>query len=450
MARATCRSCTSKRTSRSTCRRGQRSTIMWSTSGSTRPPPRSSRPRGRPPRRPRHLNCAARAKGQSMDADTAMAEPLAEQLSVTPLNALHAARGGRMVAFAGYSLPVQYADGIIAEHNHTRSAAGLFDVSHMGQAFLVGPDHDTTARALEALVPADILDLAPGRQRYTQFLNDDGGILDDLMVTRSGDPAEDGVLMLVVNAARKAADFDHLDAKLPANVKLLRAGHRALIAVQGPAAAEVIGRHARDAMTMSFMSAMSASFDGIECHISRSGYTGEDGYELSVKATRVNAIVERLLDDARVKLVGLGARDSLRLEAGLCLYGHDIDETTSPVEAGLTWSIARRRREQGGFPGAERIQREIAEGPARLRVGLKPDGRAPAREGAEIRRDGAAIGKVTSGGFGPTINGPVAMGYVERAHAEPGTPVVLIVRDKELPATVTALPFVPHRYHRGT
>ena len=386
-----------------------------------------------------------------MDADTAAAEPQGEQLSVTPLNALHVARGARMVPFAGYSMPVQYADGIIAEHNHTRSAAGLFDVSHMGQAFLVGPDHDTTARALEALVPADILSLAPGRQRYTQLLNDDGGILDDLMVTRSGDPAEDGVLMLVVNAARKAADFAHLEAALPANTKLLRAGHRALIAVQGPAAAEVVGRHAREAAAMSFMSAMSASFDGIECHISRSGYTGEDGYEISMKATRVNAIAERLLDDARVKLVGLGARDSLRLEAGLCLYGHDIDETTSPVEAALTWSIGRRRREDGGFPGAARIGREIAEGPARLRVGLKPDGRAPAREGAEIRsRDGAVIGKVTSGGFGPTINGPIAMGYVERAFAEPGTPVTLIVRDKELPATVTALPFVPHRYRRGT
>ena len=386
-----------------------------------------------------------------MDAEAVTAEPQAEHLSVTPLNALHVGRGGRMVPFAGYSLPVQYADGIIAEHNHTRGAAGLFDVSHMGQAFLVGPDHETTARALEALVPADILGLAPGRQRYTQLLNDAGGILDDLMVTRSGDPAEDGVLMLVVNAACKVADFAHLDAQLPANVKLLRAGHRALIAVQGPASAEVVGRHARDAMTMSFMSAMSASFDGIECHISRSGYTGEDGFEISLPASRVTAIVERLLDDARVKLVGLGARDSLRLEAGLCLYGHDIDETTSPVAAGLTWSIGRRRREQGGFPGAERIQREIADGPARLRVGLKPDGRAPAREGAEIRKpDGAVIGKVTSGGFGTSVNGPIAMGYVERAHAAPGTSVVLMVRDKELPATVTALPFVPHRYHRGT
>src|SRR5215216_2484488 len=244
-----------------------------------------------------------------MDADAVTTQPPAEQLSVTPLHALHLARGGRMVPFAGYFLPVQYAEGIIAEHNHTRSAAGLFDVSHMGQAFLVGPDHDTTARALEALVPADISGLRPGRQRYTQLLNDEGGILDDLMVTRSGDPAEDGVLMLIVNAARKEADYDYLGARLAANVKLLRANHRALIAVQGPLASEVVGRHSREVGTMDFMSARSTSFDGIDCHVSRSGYTGEDGYEISVKATRVNAIVQRLLDDSRVKLAGLGARD---------------------------------------------------------------------------------------------------------------------------------------------
>jgi len=385
-----------------------------------------------------------------MDAEPAPTETQAQPLSATPLHALHAARGARMVPFAGYSLPVQYADGIIAEHTHTRSAAGLFDVSHMGQAFLVGPDHETTARALEALVPADILGLGHGRQRYTQMLNDAGGILDDLMVTRSSDPAEDGVLMLVLNAARKEADYAHLDAHLPANVKLLRADHRALIALQGPLAAEVLGRHARDAAGLSFMAAKSASFDGIDCHVSRSGYTGEDGYEISVKATRVVAIVERLLDDPRVKLAGLGARDSLRLEAGLCLYGHDIDEATSPVEAALAWSIQRRRREEGGFPGAARLQGEIANGPERLRVGLKPEGRAPARDGAEIRAaDGTVIGKVTSGGFGPTIGGPIAMGYVERRFADPGTPVVLIVRGRELPASVVALPFVPHRYHRA-
>jgi glycine cleavage system T protein (aminomethyltransferase) len=379
----------------------------------------------------------------------ASAPQATEPLRVSPLDALHRARGARMVPFAGYALPVQYADGIIAEHNHTRAAAGLFDVSHMGQAFLVGPDHETVASALEALVPADIVNLPRGRQRYTQLLDHDGGILDDLMVTRSADEAEDGVLMLVVNAGRKEADYAHLQAHLPANVRLLRADHRALIAVQGPLAAQVVGRHARDAGAMEFMSAHSASFDGIECHISRSGYTGEDGYEISVRATRANAVMERLLDDQRAKLVGLGARDSLRLEAGLCLYGHDIDTTTSPVEAGLTWSIGRRRRQDGGFPGAARIARELADGPARKRVGLRPDGRAPAREGAEIRStDGGAIGRVTSGGFGPTVEGPIAMGYVERAYEEPGTRVTLMVRDKELAAEVVALPFVPHRYHR--
>jgi len=385
-----------------------------------------------------------------MDAEPDTTERPPEQLSVTPLHALHLARGGRMVPFAGYSLPVQYADGIIAEHNHTRSAAGLFDVSHMGQAFLVGPDHATVARALEALVPADILGLGPGRQRYTQLLNAEGGIVDDLMVTRSSDPAEDGVLMLVVNAARKETDFAHFAAGLPAGVRLLRANHRALIAVQGPLAAEVVGRHSRDIAAMDFMSAQSASFDGIDCHVSRSGYTGEDGYEISVKATRVIAIVERLLDDPRVKLAGLGARDSLRLEAGLCLYGHDIDETTSPVEAALTWSIPRRRREEGGFPGAARIAAEIAEGPKRRRVGIKPEGRAPAREGTEIREPGGAvIGRVTSGGFGPTVEGPIAMGYVEPRFAEPGTKLELIVRGKDLPASVVPLPFVPHRYRRS-
>jgi glycine cleavage system T protein (aminomethyltransferase) len=259
------------------------------------------------------------------------------------------------------------------------------------------------------------------------------------------------VLMLVVNAARKDADYAHIDANLPPGVKLLRASHRALIALQGPLAPQVLGRHARDIANMAFMSAHTASFDGIDCHVSRSGYSGEDGYEISVRATRVNAIVQRLLDDGRVKLAGLGARDSLRLEAGLCLYGHDIDETTSPIEAGLAWSIPRRRREEGGFPGAARVQDELANGPARRRVGLKPDGRAPAREGAEIRdSDGAVIGKVTSGGFGPTVNGPIAMGYVERRCAEPGTPVTLMVRGKELPAQVTALPFVPHRYYRAS
>jgi aminomethyltransferase len=381
-----------------------------------------------------------------------MSEPLTAttQLARTPLYALHLARGARMVPFAGYEMPVQYSDGIIAEHNHARSAAGLFDVSHMGQAFLVGPNHQSTAQALEALVPADIVNLGPGRQRYTQFLNAAGGILDDLMVTRSAEAAEDGVLMLIVNAARKDADFAHLAAQLPGNVKLMRADHRALIAVQGPTAAAVVARHCPEAASMAFMSAIGTRFDGIDCHISRSGYTGEDGYEISAKSTRINAIVERLLGEPGVKLVGLGARDSLRLEAGLCLYGHDIDETTSPTEAALAWSIQKRRRAEGGFPGAARVIEELQNGPARLRVGLSPEGRAPAREGTEVRAsDGSSIGRVTSGGFGPTVGGPIAMGYVNRRFSEPGAPVVLIVRGKEIAAKVVPLPFVPHRYHRA-
>jgi len=369
-------------------------------------------------------------------------------LAHTPLHALHVARGARMVPFAGYEMPVQYADGIIAEHTHTRSAAGLFDVSHMGQAFVVGPDHATAARALEALVPADIVNLAPGRQRYTQLTDDGGGILDDLMVTRSADPDEDGVLFLVVNAATKEADYAHIAAHLPAGVRLIRADHRALVAVQGPVARQAVGRHCPEAVPMAFMSAITTRFDGIDCHISRSGYTGEDGFEISCKATRVRAIVERLLSEPSVKLIGLGARDSLRLEAGLCLYGHDIDTATSPVEAALTWSIQKRRRAEGGFPGAERIQREIAQGPARLRVGIKPEGRAPAREGTEISLDDQPIGKITSGGFGPSVNGPIAMGYVAARYAAPDTAVMLTVRGKPMPARVAPLPFVPHHYVR--
>jgi aminomethyltransferase len=382
-----------------------------------------------------------------MSEAPAIEKPLAH----TPLHALHVARGARMVPFAGYEMPVQYADGIIAEHTHTREAAGLFDVSHMGQAFLVGPDHETAARALETLVPADVVNLAPGKQRYTQLTNPDGGILDDLMVTRSAEPDEDGVLMLIVNAAGKEADYAHIAAALPASVRLIRADHRALIALQGPKAAAVLERHWAGAATMPFMTARSASFDGIDCHVSRSGYTGEDGYEISVRANRVRAIAERLLGHAEVKPIGLGARDSLRLEAGLCLCGHDIDATTSPVEAALAWSIQKRRREEGGFLGAERVLAELRDGPRRLRVGLRPEGRIPAREGAEIKSsDGAPIGKVTSGGFGPSIGGPIAMGYVERAFAEPDTSVVLVVREKDIPARVTALPFVPHRYYRGS
>lgn len=363
----------------------------------------------------------------------------------TPLHALHLRLGARMVPFAGYDMPVNFPGGIIAEHKQCRNSAALFDVSHMGQLRLVGED---AAKALETLVPMDVIGLGVGKQRYAFFTNAAGGILDDLMVTRSADPDEDGVLFLVVNASMKEADYAHIAAHLPAGVRLLRADHRALVAVQGPMARLAVGRHCPEAVPMPFMSAITTRFDGIDCHISRSGYTGEDGYEISCKATRVRAIVERLLSEPSVKLIGLGARDSLRLEAGLCLYGHDIDTTTSPVEAALTWSIQKRRRAEGGFPGAERIQREIAQGPARLRVGIKPEGRAPAREGTEITLDDNVIGKITSGGFGPSVNGPVAMGYVEARYAAPGTAVMLMVRGKPMPARVAALPFVPHNYVR--
>jgi aminomethyltransferase len=380
--------------------------------------------------------------------ETSTVAPDAAPLARTPLYDLHVRRGARMVPFAGYEMPVQYGDGIIAEHNHTRSAAGLFDVSHMGQAFLLGADHETTARALEVLVPADIVTLAHGRQRYTQLLTDDGGILDDLMVARPADPDEDGALMLIVNAACKEADYAHIAARLPAGVRLMRADHRGLIALQGPQAADVLSRHAEGVDRMGFMAAITTRIAGIDCHVSRSGYTGEDGYEISMKATKLPALADTLLGEAEVKLIGLGARDSLRLEAGLCLYGHDIDQTTSPIEADLAWSIQKRRRIEGGFPGAARVQAELADGPSRVRVGILPEGRAPARDGAEIRVDGAVVGRVTSGGFGPTVGGPVAMGYVERRFAAPGTPLQLVVRDRELAAKVVPLPFVPHRYHR--
>ena len=371
-------------------------------------------------------------------------------LKQTPLHARHKALGARMVPFAGYDMPVQYPTGILTEHLWTRESAGLFDVSHMGQGFLVGADHETTARALEALCPADFVNLAPGRQRYSQLLADDGGILDDLMVTRSSDVAEDGALMLVVNASRKEADWAHIAARLPAGVRLLRADNRSLLALQGPKAAEVMERHAPGAAALAFMSATSLTFDGIPCHVSRSGYTGEDGFEISVKSKRLEAVAEALLAEPEVKPIGLGARDSLRLEAGLCLYGHDIDETTSPVEGGLVWSMQKRRREEGGFPGFERIRRELTEGPARVRVGLVPEGRAPAREGAEIAMpDGRIVGRVTSGGFGPSVNGPIAMGYVEAALAAPGTELALMVRGKALPAKVASMPFVPNRYARA-
>jgi aminomethyltransferase len=353
-----------------------------------------------------------------------------------------------MVPFAGYLMPVQYADGILAEHVWTRTHAGLFDVSHMGQAIVAGPDHATTAAALERLVPGDIAGLAPGRIRYTQLLTPEGGIVDDLMVTRPADPSEDGRLFLVVNASRKEGDFALIAEGLPAGITLTPMPEKALLALQGPEAAAVIRRLAPTADDFAFMAGGPTTVAGFDCHVSRSGYTGEDGFEISVAAVDAVALWQALLADPAVKPIGLGARDSLRLEAGLCLYGHDIDETTSPVEAALVWSIGKRRREEGGFPGDARIRRELADGPSRKRVGLKPEGRAPAREGTEIHVGGRQVGLVTSGGFGPTVGGPVAMGYVETTFAAPGTEVSLIVRGKPLPARVVTLPFVPARYKR--
>jgi len=361
----------------------------------------------------------------------------------TPLYELHRARGARMVGFAGYEMPVQYATGIIAEHLHTRTQAGLFDVSHMGQIRLHGAG---AASALEALVPGDLQALMPRHMRYTLLLNDRGGILDDLMVTR----LEDG-LMLVVNAACKEADLAHLQAHLDRSATIEPRFERALLALQGPKAATVLSRFAPDVERMPFMSAAELSVAGAPCMATRSGYTGEDGFEISLAADDAVSVAERLLAEPEVAPIGLGARDTLRLEAGLCLYGHDIDETTTPVEAGLVWTIGKRRRAEGGFPGAAIILRQLADGPARKRVGIRPDGRAPAREGtAIVDPAGNPIGQVTSGGFGPSVGAPVAMGYVEAAHSAEGTALALIVRDVARPAHVARLPFVPTHYYRPT
>jgi aminomethyltransferase len=368
----------------------------------------------------------------------------------TPLHALHVELGARMVPFASYDMPVQYPTGILAEHLQTRAAAGLFDVSHMGQALIEGPNHEASARALERLCPADLLNLAPGRQRYTQFLNAEGGIVDDLMVTRPVDG--DGCLFLVVNASRKGVDFDLLRANLPPDIRLTILDSRALIALQGPQAAKTLARLAADASleTMPFMSARETRLWGGQANISRSGYTGEDGFEISIDAELVDPLARRLLAEPEVKPIGLGARDSLRLEAGLCLYGHELDETIDPIEAGLNWSIQKRRRVEGGFAGAARIHAALANGPSRKRIGIRPDGRAPARDGAEIVNEGGAvIGRVTSGGFGPSVRAPIAIGYVESEYAASGSPIGLIVRDKILPARVAAMPFHPHAYYRG-
>ena len=346
-----------------------------------------------------------------------------------------------MTPFAGYDMPVQYPDGILAEHGHTRKKAGLFDVGHMGQAILRGPD---VGAALEELVPGDIQGLKPGQIRYTQFTNSQGGIIDDLMVTNRGDH-----LFLVVNAGCKDKDFDHIRDHVGGRCDLEVLENRELIALQGPAAADVLNRFAADTAKMAFMTMIDQDIDGHNCWVSRSGYTGEDGYEISVPAEKAEALAELLLNETEVAPIGLGARDSLRLEAGLCLYGHDIDDDTTPIEAGLLWSIGKRRRQEGGFLGADKILHQIENGAPRKRIGVKPLGRAPAREGTEITdQNGTAIGQVTSGGFGPTVQGPVAMGYIIAENAVPDADVGLIVRGKSLQAKLVRLPFVKHRYFR--
>ncbi len=378
-------------------------------------------------------------------ADDQSSEPLRE----TPLAAAHRAAGARLVPFAGYAMPVQYPSGILAEHAWTREHAGLFDVSHMGQAALTGPDFDTVARALEALVPADILGLRPGRQRYTQLLNEEGGIVDDLMVVRPATSEPGNEIGLVVNAATKAADYRLIAAALPDGIALRTFDDRALLALQGPEAASVLAALAPGVDGMSFMSAAATTIGGRPAVVSRSGYTGEDGYEIAVAAEDAAGLWAMLTADPRVRPIGLGARDSLRLEAGLPLYGHDINQEMSPVEAGLAWSIGKRRRQEGGFPGAIRILGEIASGPLRRRVGLVLEGRAPAREHAEIvDAAGELVGKVTSGGFGPTVGGPIAMGYVVAEFAKPGTALGLVVRGRTIPGRVVPFPFTPHRYRR--
>ncbi|SFK12151.1 aminomethyltransferase [Pseudovibrio ascidiaceicola] len=374
----------------------------------------------------------------------------AADLLKTPLFDLHVELGAKMVPFAGYDMPVQFPLGVMKEHLFTRESAGLFDVSHMGQAWLVGPDHATTAAALETLVPSNMKELKPGKQRYTVLLNDNGCIIDDLMVSRPLASEDDGRLMLVVNAACKDNDYEIIAAALPENVKLEIVEDRALIAIQGPKAAEVMALHAPEAAEMGFMEARPLEFDGISVIASRSGYTGEDGYEISIPAGAAEAVAKALLADERVESIGLGARDSLRLEAGLCLYGHDIDENTTPVEGNITFCMQKRRKEAGDFPGGERVLKQLAEGTENLRVGLLLEGRAPAREGAEIRVPGTEeiIGRVTSGGYGPTLGAPVAMGYVPSNLAEIGTELELVVRGRALPAKVAEMPFVAQRYYR--
>lgn len=369
----------------------------------------------------------------------------------TPLHDLHLSLGAKMVEFAGYSMPVQYGPGVMKEHLHTRAAAGLFDVSHMGQVILRGSDYETAALALETLMPMNVAGLSLGRQRYGFFTDASGGILDDVMFANRGDH-----IFMVVNAACKESDIAHLRAGLDGSgtsVEVIE--DRALVALQGPEAESVLSGFAAPVAGMKFMDVITTDILGAQCWVSRSGYTGEDGYEISIPADRAEVICRALLEDARVMAIGLGARDSLRLEAGLCLYGHDIDTTTSPVEAGLTWAIQKVRRtggdREGGFPGADGILSELRNGPDRLRVGLRPEGRAPMREGTPLfadEDDAEPVGTVTSGAFGPTLGAPMSMGYLPAALTETGTRVFGEVRGRRLPVQVAGLPFVPANFKR--
>jgi aminomethyltransferase len=369
-------------------------------------------------------------------------EPLA-----LPLDGWHRRRGARMVPFAGYEMPIQY-EGILAEHEWTRSHAGLFDVSHMGQLEISG---EGAADAIEAVLPIDLSTLKPGRQRYSLLLDDNGGVLDDLMVTNAAHH-----FYLVVNGATKWDDIAHLREHLPDEVTLTHLEDDALLALQGPEAAQALARLGLEPMNerwprteeMGFMDAGPFTWNGVPLRVSRSGYTGEDGYEISVPASHVAALADALCAQPEVKPIGLGARDSLRLEAGLPLYGHDLSPETSPIEAGLTFGINKRRRSEGGFPGAGRIQRELGEGASRRLVGLRLEGRMAAREGAAVFAGDRRVGTVTSGGFSPTLGHPIAMAYVESGSAADGTALELEVRGKRLPANVVPMPFVPHRYHR--
>ncbi|MEM7324363.1 MAG: glycine cleavage system aminomethyltransferase GcvT [Actinomycetota bacterium] len=365
-----------------------------------------------------------------------------DSLRTTPLHGLHVELGARLVPFAGWEMPIQY-DGVIAEHTWCRTGAALFDVSHMAVIELWGDD---PARSLERLTPAGITTLAEGRQRYGLLLNEDGGVVDDFMVTNWG-----GHLTVVANASRRDADLAHLRDNLP-DVDVVEKPAIALLAIQGPEAAAVVIGHDPSLADTTFLDHRMAEIGGIQVSASRSGYTGEDGFELSVAAEDADRLARLLLEHDAVRPAGLGARDTLRLEAGLCLYGNDLDETISPVEADLVWSMPKRRREAGDFPGAARIIAELADGPRRVRVGIQPDGKRPVRDGAALRPAGGAdepVGVVSSGGFGPTVDRPVAMGFVPPSRAEVGTELVADVRGKDVACTVHPLPFTPHRYHRG-